>query len=151
MCKRNGITHSTSTSRNPQGNSLIKSIHKTIAQVLQVVTAAKNPNSIHEGEQVIHETLDTTMHACHCACSSSLGHNSPGALAFNRDMFLDIPLSAEGAAAVENAWLAQYPKRVHIVTDQGPEFGRDCTNMCNNDGITHSTSASHNRQGNSLI
>jgi transposase InsO family protein len=59
--------------------------------------------------------------------------------------------TAEGAAAVENTWLAQYPKPVHIVTDQGPEFGQDFTDMCNNNGITHSTSTSCNPQGNSLI
>ena len=105
MCNNNGITHSTSTSRNPQGNSLIESIHKTIGQVLRVVTAAKNPKSIHEGEQVIHETLATAMHACRCACSSSLGYNSPGALAFNRDMFLDIPLYADILAIRNNRQL----------------------------------------------
>jgi transposase InsO family protein len=105
MCNKNGITHSTSTSCNPQGNSLIESIHKTIAQVLRVVTAAKNPKSIHEGEQVIHKTVATAMHACRCACSSSLGSNSPSALAFNRNMFLDIPLYAHILAICNNQQL----------------------------------------------
>jgi transposase InsO family protein len=59
--------------------------------------------------------------------------------------------SAEGAAAVENTWLARYPKPVRIVSDQGPEFGQEFTNMCNRNGITHSTSTSCNPQGNSLI
>ncbi len=95
MCKKNGIYHSTSTSRNPQGNSLIERIHQTIGQVLRAVVTTKNPKSVHEGKAVIEETLATAMHACRCACTSSLGYNSPGALAFHRDMFLDIPLIAD--------------------------------------------------------
>ena len=105
MCRRNGIKHATSTSRNPQGNSLIEAIHKTIAQVLRTVVAAKNPRSVEEGKAVIEETLATAMHACRSACSSSLGYNSPGALAFNRDMFMDIPLIADILAIRNNRQL----------------------------------------------
>ena len=105
MCRRHGIQHSTSTSRNPQGNSLIESIHKTIGQVLRTVVAAKNPQSVEQGKQVIEETLATAMHACRCACSSSLGFNSPGSLAFNRDMFMDIPLHADILAIRNNRQL----------------------------------------------
>ena len=105
MCAHNGITHSTSTSRNPQGNSLIEVIHKTIGQVLLTVVAAKNPRSVEQGKQVIEETLATAMHACRCATSSSLGNNSPGALAFGWDMFLDIPLIADILAIRNNRQL----------------------------------------------
>ena len=35
------------------------------------------------------------MHACRAAGSSALAYNSPGSLAFHRDMFLDIPLIAD--------------------------------------------------------
>ena len=105
MCKANGIEHSTSTSRNPQGNSLIERIHQTIGQVLRTVLVAKNPKSVAEGNQVVEETLATAMHACRCACSQSLGFNSPGALAFGRDMFLDIPLIADILAIQNNRQL----------------------------------------------
>ena len=105
MCERNGVKHHTSTSRNPQGNSLIERIHQTIGQVLRTVAAARNPKSIHEANAVINETLATAMHACRCACSSSLNHHSPGALAFGRDMFLDIPLIADIIAIQNNRQL----------------------------------------------
>ena len=105
MCERNGVTHSTSTSRNPQGNSLIEAIHKSIGQVLRTVVAAKNPRTVHEAKAVIEETLATAMHACRCASSSSLGGNSPGALAFGRDMYLDIPLIADIMAIRNNRQL----------------------------------------------
>jgi len=35
------------------------------------------------------------MHACRCASNESLGHYSPGALVFNRDMLLNIPIIAD--------------------------------------------------------
>ena len=105
MCNKNGIKHSTSTSRNPQGNSLIERIHQTIGQVLRTVTAAKDPKTVSQAELVIEETLATAMHACRSVCSSSLGYNSPGALAFGRDMFLDIPLIADILAIRNNRQL----------------------------------------------
>ena len=105
MCNENGIKHSTSTSRNPQGNSLIERIHQTIGQVLRTVCLSRNPKSVEEGNAVIEETLATAMHACRCACSSSLDYNSPGALAFGRDMFLDIPLIADMLAIRNNRQL----------------------------------------------
>ena len=105
MCNKNRIKHSTSTSRNPQGNSLIKRIHQTIGQVLRTVTAAKDPKTVSQAELVIEETLATAVHACRIVCSSSLGYNSPGALDFGRDMFLDIPLIANILAIRNNRQL----------------------------------------------
>lgn len=95
MCQAHGMQVSSSTSRNPQGNSLIEAIHKTIGQALRTVVAARNPRSVHEGKRVIEEVLATAMHATRASVSQSLGWNSPGALAFGRDMFLDVPLQAD--------------------------------------------------------
>ena len=105
MCNKNGIKNSTSTSRNPQGNSLIDRIHQTIRQVLRIVTAEKDPETMSQTELVIEEKLATAMHACRSVCSSSLGYNSPGALVFGQDMFLDIPLIAEILAIRNNRQL----------------------------------------------
>ena len=38
--------------------------------------------------------------------------------------------SEEGAAAVENAWLARYPKPSWIISDNGPEFKQPFVDMC---------------------
>ena len=57
----------------------------------------------------------------------------------------------EAAAAVENNWLARYPRPYKVVTDQGPEFGQPFTDMCQNNGCQHVSSTSRNPQGNSLI
>ena len=58
-----------------------------------------------QAELVIEETWATAMHACHIFCSLSLAYNSPGALAFGQDMFLDIPLIAEILAIRNNRQL----------------------------------------------
>ena len=59
--------------------------------------------------------------------------------------------SEEGAAAVENAWLARYPKQNRIISDNGPEFKQPFVDMCARHGITHSTISSQNPQGNSIV
>jgi hypothetical protein len=69
---------------------------------------------------VIEATLATAMHACRCVCSESLAYNTPGSLAFGRDMFLDIPLVADIMAVqkhrqllVDKRLLYANSKRIH--------------------------------------
>jgi transposase InsO family protein len=111
MCDANGIKHSTSSSRNPQGNSVIERIHQTIGQVLRTICDARDPKTLNDANAVIEEALATAMHACRCACSSSLDFNSPGALSFGRDMFLDIPLIAD-ILAIRNSRQLLVDKRL---------------------------------------
>ena len=51
-------------------------------------------NNIQRGEQMVDNALSTAMHVTRCAVSRSLGV-SPGALVFQRDMILDIPIIAD--------------------------------------------------------
>ena len=95
MLLKNGIKHSTSTARNPQGNSLVERIHQAIGNVLRIQVEAENPKSKHEAEAVINKTIATAMHACRCATNGTLGNHTSGALAFHCDMFLDIPFVAD--------------------------------------------------------
>ena len=44
---------------------------------------------------IIDSAFTTAMHATRCVSNTALGGYSPGALVFNRDMFLDIPLIAD--------------------------------------------------------
>ena len=95
MCEKHGIDHDKSGAYNPRANGLIEVTHKTVSQVLRTVVSAKDPKTKHEAELVIEEALGCVMHALRAATSSALMGNSPGALAFGRDMFLDIPLYAD--------------------------------------------------------
>ncbi|MEM7284022.1 MAG: hypothetical protein AAF438_20635 [Pseudomonadota bacterium] len=95
MLQNNGIRHAYSTSRNPRGNAMIERTHQSIGQVLRTVVATKTPKSVHEANMVIQECLATAMHACRCATQGAIGNLTPGALAFHRDMFLNVPLFAD--------------------------------------------------------
>ena len=43
----------------------------------------------------MNQALSTAMHATCCACHGSLLNLSPGAVTFQQDMFLDIPLISD--------------------------------------------------------
>ena len=59
--------------------------------------------------------------------------------------------AAEVAAGVENNWIACYPRPLRCVSDQGPEFSEEFTNMLANNGIKHRFSSARNPQGNSIV
>ncbi|CAB9497609.1 Pol polyprotein [Seminavis robusta] len=95
MVKKNGAVHRYSTPRNPQGNSMIERTHQAIGQVLRTIVVSRDPKSAADGIKVISETLATVMHAHRCSVQSTNAYLTPGALAFKRDMFLDIPIYAD--------------------------------------------------------
>ena len=54
---------------------------------------------------IVDHALATAMHATRIAVSRHLGNNSPGAIAFHRDMFLNIPFQADLLAIQERRQL----------------------------------------------
>ena len=66
-----GITVSSSTPRNPQGNSMIERTHQAIGQVLRTVCRTRDPKLVHEAQDVIAETLATAMHAHNSSAQSA--------------------------------------------------------------------------------
>lgn len=95
MLKQYGIYHATSTSCNPQGNSIKKQIHQAVGNVLRVEVNQVIPTTMHEAKLVIQRDLVRVMNACNCACNGTIGGLSAGILAFHRDIYLDIPLIAD--------------------------------------------------------
>jgi transposase InsO family protein len=79
----------------PTANSIIEASHKTIGQVIRTLINLKPPTTQQAAEQLIDDAIGTAMHALRCNPVSTLGNYSPGALVFNRDMFLNIPLVAD--------------------------------------------------------
>ena len=90
-----GVRSRPTTARNPQGNSIIESIHKTVGQVLRTLLLTENPHSVAEANRLIDRALATAMHATRCASTQALQGLSPGAVTFRRDMHLDIPIIAD--------------------------------------------------------
>ena len=77
--------------RNPQGNSVIEAIHKSVGQVLRTLVHVHNPQTVHQAKAVGDIALATTMHATCCASHQALHHLTPGSFAFHWDMFFDLP------------------------------------------------------------
>ena len=70
-------------------------MQKSVGAVLHMLIHLCSPQMHLEAQAVVKQVLSTAMHAMHCASHGSLLNLSPGAVAFQRDMFLDIPLISD--------------------------------------------------------
>lgn len=93
--EQSGIENKPVSAGNPQSNAIVEQVHKTIALVLRVLVAERPFNSAEELDLLVEDAIHTAMRATRAAAHSSLHNISPGALAFRRDMNLDIPLRAD--------------------------------------------------------
>ena len=76
---------------NPQGNSIIKSVHKLVGQVLRTLIHIHWPQTVQQAKSMGDTALTTAMHARQCASHQVLHHLTPGSFAFRRNMFFDLP------------------------------------------------------------
>lgn len=76
---------------NPQANAVCERLHQTVVNILRTYISERQPRTIQEAEQLIDNALSTATHVTRCAISRSLG-TSPGALIFQRDILLDLPI-----------------------------------------------------------
>ena len=91
LLRRAGIKSVPTTARNPQGNSVIEAVHKSVGQVLRTLIQIHRPQSVHQAKATGDTALATAMHATRCASHQALQHLTPGSFAFRRDMFFDLP------------------------------------------------------------
>ena len=94
MLRQCGIDPIPISVKNPQANAVCERMRQTVANVIRTFLYAHPPQNLHSAEQIVDEALAVAMHATRCAMSESLG-TTPGAMAFNRDMFLNLPLIAD--------------------------------------------------------
>ena len=90
-----GISKVLISPHTPTTNSIIETIHRSIGQVICTLIHLLPPTTPEEAELLVDNALATVMYAHHCSPNTSLGFYSPGALVFQRDMLLDIPLIAD--------------------------------------------------------
>ena len=83
------------SAQNPQGSSIVEAVHKSVGAVLHTLIHLCSPQTCLEAQAVVKQVLLTAMHVSYCAFHGSLLNLSPGAVAFQRDMFLDIPLISD--------------------------------------------------------
>ena len=84
------IKDTPTTSRNPTANAICERMHQTVGNVLRTLVHQNPPRGMRQAKDLVDEALAIAQHALRCAVHTTLG-SSPGALVFNRDMFLNIP------------------------------------------------------------
>ena len=94
MLQKHGIQDVATTSRNPQGNAVCERMHQTVANVLRTLNKLERPRNHVEAVLLLENALATTIYATQCSVSQYLGV-SPGEMVFQRDMFLDLPLTTD--------------------------------------------------------
>ena len=94
MLARHGIHPQPTGVKSPQANAVCERLHKTVADILRPLVYANPPQHVADSKQLVDTALATTAYAARTAIHSTL-QLSPGALVFNRDMLLDIPVIAD--------------------------------------------------------
>ena len=86
-----GIASRPVTSLNPHSNGVIERSHAAVAQVLRTMIQLRPPTTNQEARDLMEDSIAQAVHAVRCVAHGSLQNASPGAVAFHRDMFLDLP------------------------------------------------------------
>ena len=94
LLQQAGIKNITTTVNNPQSNAICERMHQTVGNTLRTVMYMNPPTNQMEANQVLDNALTTAMHATRCVVNATL-QNSPGAIVYNCDMLIDVPLIAD--------------------------------------------------------
>jgi len=92
---KHGIKSQPITSGTPTANAVIEAVHKSMGVIVRTLVEATKPQNETKADKLADNCVAACMHACRCASNESLGYNSPGALVFNRDMLLNLPIIAD--------------------------------------------------------
>ena len=91
MLCANGIKDVTTTVKNPQANAICERLHQSISNTLWTMLHTYPPNAIDQTNDIVDPCFATAAYASKVAIHCTL-NMSPGALVFQRDMILNIPL-----------------------------------------------------------
>ena len=83
-------------------------MHQTVVNILRTLMYSNPPPNMTQARDIVDQALALAMHAMRTTVATTLG-STPGALAFSRDMFLNIPLVAD--------WQAIATRREHHVNE----------------------------------
>ncbi|MEL6805945.1 MAG: hypothetical protein AAFO91_19450, partial [Bacteroidota bacterium] len=92
--QRHGIQKRPITAKNPQANSICERMHQTVGNTLRVLSTMNPPEGLAHANQLVDTAIANAVFASRAASHSTL-EATPGSLAFNRDMILDIPMQAD--------------------------------------------------------
>ena len=80
--------------KNLQANGICERLHQMVTNALHPLLHIHPPQNVDEAALIVDTALQTAVHSACTAIHSTL-KISPGALAFHRDMLLNIPLIAD--------------------------------------------------------
>ena len=83
-------------------------MHQSVGNILRTLLHGHDPKTVSKANELIDEALSFAMHAMQSSVHTTLG-SSPGALVFNPDMFMNIPLLAN--------WHAITMRREHVINN----------------------------------
>ena len=83
-------------------------MHQTVANVFRTLLYINPPKNITQAKDIMDDAPATGMHSMQTTVVTTLG-STPDALAFSRDMFLNVPLAAD--------WQKISCKREHHVNE----------------------------------
>ena len=100
------IQSASTTSKNPQANTVCEHMHQTVANILQTLRHSTKPRSESQTNELIDKALAMAIYVMRAMVHTTLG-TSPGTIVIGRDMFLNIPLVAD--------WHILKKKRKHLI------------------------------------
>ena len=94
MLTSHGIQSRPTTAKNPQANAICERMHQTIGNSIRAMQVLTPPSGLDAAHQLVDRALANCLFATRSVVHSGL-QSTPGALAFGRDMILDIPMVAD--------------------------------------------------------
>jgi len=82
------------TVKNPQANAICEHLHQTVTNVLRPLLHIHPPQDINEANLIMDTALQTASYSARATIHHTL-QTTPGAMAFHRDMLLNIPVIAD--------------------------------------------------------
>jgi transposase InsO family protein len=94
LINRHGIHGVPTTVKNPQANAICERMHQSITNSLRALLHTNPPQNVESAHLLMDTALQTAAYATRVATHGTL-KISPGAMIFQRDMILDIPIIAD--------------------------------------------------------
>lgn len=94
MLENNDIQRRPTTAKNPQANAICERMHQAVGNSLRVLRTMNPPAGVNTPEALVDMALANAMYATRASYHSAI-LTTPGALAFHRDMVMNIPFMAD--------------------------------------------------------
>ena len=82
------------SAKNPQANAICERMHQSVGNILRTLLRTHTPTDYDSATELVDSALATATHSLRSTVHGTL-QMSPGAIVFNRDMLLNIPLIAD--------------------------------------------------------